>query len=129
PEPCPPPPPGRASPRTTSSTAPPADPSDSATAAVPSELPSSTNTTENSPRYSCPNRLGKVSGSIPASSRAGITATTEGQAPAIPLAPPSPTPSLHPVRQYPPSPTHKESQATAPTQHATPRNTNPPPAR
>src|SRR5262249_16263372 len=54
-------------------------PRDSAVAAVPSELPSSTSTADSVPGYSCASRDGSVCGRMAASSRAGITATTDGQ--------------------------------------------------
>src|SRR5215467_11583677 len=99
---------GSGPPRITVSTTPPADPSDSATPAVPSALPSSTSTTENSPGYPCPSRLGRVSGNIAASSLAGTTATTDGQSPAPPLPSPPPPRPPHPVPPHPPRATSRQ---------------------
>src|SRR5215467_6649352 len=92
-------------PAITFSTAPAVCPSDSATPAVPSELPSSTSTTENSPGYPCPSKLGSVNGNTAASSRAGTTATTEGHPPATPPPPPPPPPPRPPHPPPPPRPT------------------------
>src|SRR5215813_9843431 len=112
---------GSASPRITLSATPPACPSASATAAVPSALPSSTSTTASPPGYPCASSLGSVQGNIAASSRAGITATTEGQSPPTPPPSPPPTGSRHPVRQYPPCATNRYTHATAESTHATTR--------
>src|SRR5262249_47383342 len=55
-----------------------------------------------SPGPSAPSGLHRRGPIPPASSLAGPTATTDGQSPALVPAPPPPTGSRHPVRQYPP---------------------------
>ena len=94
-----------------------------ATAAVPSVLASSTSTTENAPGYSCASSVGRVSGRIAASSRAGTTATTLGHGcgPGEPGDPGRRTS----VRQNPPCPASRYTQAAAASTQAATRISTP----